>query len=152
MNTIDSYNQTNFGMRYKSPKKWGQKTLQTFMDSKLKKDIDEKYPEAIASYNITKKKVSTIFERPEYCYNLDFRLQLEKGKVWTHQNSAINSEEYLDDALSKKIKQTSIFDVELDIEQASRTKAEHQEYIKKAEEENKKNKKSFLNIFKFLRN
>lgn len=152
MNTIDSYNQTHFGMRYKSPKKWGQKTLQTFMDSKLKKDIDEKYPEAIASYNITKKKVSTIFERPEYCYNLDFRLQLEKGKVWTHQNSAINSEEYLDDAFSKKIKQTSIFDVELDIEQAIREKTEHQEYIKKAEEENKKNKKSFLNIFNFLRN
>ena len=68
MNTIGPMKRNSrmsFGMRYKDPKKWGEKTLQTFMDSELRKDIDKKYPDAIASYKVTKRRISGFFERKE---------------------------------------------------------------------------------------
>ncbi len=140
MNTINTqYNNTNFGMRYKNPEKWGRKTLQNFMDSQLKKDIDAKYPNAIASYKVKTKRESTFFERKEYCHRLTFDLQLEKGRIWQHTESTLNTKDLLDDVLSKKINQLSLQTIEEDIQKEINTKNKHLEYIKKAKEENETN-------------
>lgn len=139
MNTIINTqfnNNTNFGMRYKNPKIWGRKTLQTFMESDLKRDIDIKYPNAIASYKIKTKKVSGFFEKKEYCHSLTFNLQLEKGKNWRYSNSTLNTRDLLDDMLSKRLNQTSLDRMEKEIEKEKQIKEKHQQYIKKAQDEN----------------
>lgn len=145
MNTINTqYNNTNFGMRYKNPEKWGRKTLQTFMDSQLKKDIDAKYPNAIASYKVKTKRESALFERKEYCHRLTFDLQLEKGKIWQHTESTLNTKDLLDDVFSKKIDQLSLQTIEDDIQKEINTKNKHLEYIKKAKKENETNNPTTL--------
>ena len=145
MNTINTqYNNTNFGMRYKNPEKWGRKTLQTFMDSQLKKDIDAKYPNAIASYKVKTKRESALFERKEYCHRLTFDLQLEKGKIWQHTESTLDTKDLLDDVFSKKIDQLSLQTIEDDIQKEINTKNKHLEYIKKAKKENKTNNPTTL--------
>ncbi len=145
MNTINTqYNNTNFGMRYKNPEKWGRKTLQTFMDSQLKKDIDAKYPNAIVSYKVKTKRESALFERKEYCHRLTFDLQLEKGKIWQHTESTLNTKDLLDDVFSKKIDQLSLQTIEDDIQKEINTKNKHLEYIKKAKKENETNNPTTL--------
>lgn len=145
MNTINTqYNNTNFGMRYKNPEKWGRKTLQNFMDSQLKKDIDAKYPNAIASYKVKTKRESALFERKEYCHRLTFDLQLEKGKIWQHTESTLNTKDLLDDVFSKKIDQLSLQTIEDDIQKEINTKNKHLEYIKKAKKENETNNPTTL--------
>lgn len=140
MNTINTqYNNTNFGMRYKNPEKWGRKTLQTFMDSQLKKDIDAKYPNAIASYKVKTKRESTLFERKEYCHKLTFKLQLDEDKNWQYTGSTLNTKDLLDDVFSKKIDQLSLQTIEDDIQKEINTKNKHLEYIKKAKGENETN-------------
>ena len=140
MNTINAqYNNTNFGMRYKSPEKWGRKTLQNFMDSQLKKDIDAKYPEAIASYKVKTKRESALFERKEYCHKLTFDLQLEKGKNWQYTGSTLGNKDLLDDVFSKKINQLSLQTIEEDIQKEIDIKNKHLDYIERAKEENESN-------------
>ena len=153
MNTIQNAqfnNNTNFCMKYKSPEKWGRKTLQTFMDSQLKQDIDKKYPDAVATYNLKIKRVSGLFERKEYCHSLKFDLELKKGKKWTYENSTLNSSELLDDIFSKKLNQTTLKNIENDIEKEENIKITHQEYVNRAKAENKNNKQTNLMYEKII--
>lgn len=153
MNTIEpikSDNRVNFGMQYKNPRKWGAKTLQSFMDSDLRIDIDKKYPNASASYKVVRKKVSRFFERKEYSHKLTFNLNLEQGRSWEYKNTMLNTPDLLDEMLAKKIRQTSLEMLENDISRTIKAEKTHKEYIAKAEEENKKHKKSFKNILSFL--
>ena len=130
-------------MRYKNPEKWGRKTLQTFMDSELKQDIDKKYPNAVASYKVKTKKVSGFFERKDYCHRMDFNLQLDQGKNWNYHNTTLNTPQLLDDMFSKKLGQTSLKMIEDDIAKEAQQQSKHESYIKKAEKENKLHKLSF---------
>ena len=49
MHTYSLGNEPSFGIRYKNKKFWDKKTLKTFEDSELLKEINKKYPNATVS-------------------------------------------------------------------------------------------------------
>lgn len=133
---LDSINKdtTSFKMRYKSPTKWGQKTLKTFMDSDLRKDIDSRYKEATAEYKVKTRKAK---DKPgEKIHQLTFTLNLRRGKKWSYTDTTLNSPELLDDMFSRKIGNETLFSIEQTIKKERAQKIEREKYIKLARKAN----------------
>ena len=73
----------------------------------------------------------------------------KKDKVWNYRNTTLNSSELLDDVFAKKLKQSSLDNIEQDIAKIASAEAKHEEYIRLAKEENRKNSFGYMSIFKF---
>lgn len=131
----NNYNTQTFGMYYKSPKKWGEKTLHTFIKSDLRKSIDEKYQFASASCNITNNKDKHFPNN--YPYSIEFTLKLNKRKTWKYKDTAISSPQILDEKLAQKLKSYQLNKIEEEIRANRETEKKHCSDIKFAKKENK---------------
>ncbi len=133
MNNIKNNNSPSFGIRYRSPKKWNIDLLETVMNSDLVKQIDSKYPKAI---------VSQKFSRKGDAVTASVNFKLKKGM----EHSIISSpskyskycsflETYKD--VAKKVRHTSLEDVEKSIMDKATKKQHDLDVIKAAQEANR---------------
>ena len=140
-------NNTNFGMRYSKPEKWGTKTLKTFIESDLRKDIDKKYPNAKSFYSTKKKEDIGVMS----VYNMNFKIRLDKNNVWICKDSAY-SKEANDEFLAEKLQKLKLSDIERDINLKKQAEQERIDFINVARKSNenafKAKLKNLISIFK----
>ena len=123
MNNIKN-NSPNFGMKYKSPRKWNIELLDTVMNSKLVKQIDHKYPNPIVSQKKIVKgdgiSIGVHFKLDKNTEHTIYSNIVKRGKNRTYQESYQN--------VGDKINKLSIEEFESEINKI-KLKKEHDKYL-----------------------
>lgn len=132
MNNIQN-NSPNFGIRYKAPKKWNIDLLETVMKSDLVQQIDSKYPKAI---------VSQKFSRKGDAVTASVHFKLKKGMEHSIVSSPSKYSKYCSypetyKDVAKKVRRTSLEDMEKSIMDKDAKKEHEKSIIKAAQEANR---------------
>lgn len=102
VNKVD--NNVSFGIKIPNRKAWDKNVLKAFENSDLVKQIDKKYPDAVASY-------SKFFDWDDETYTVVSQLKLNKNKNFRWTLSS-HSESFPDNQFVKFIKSANLQKVE----------------------------------------
>ena len=102
VNKVD--NNVSFGIKIPNRKAWDKNVLKAFENSDLVKQIDKKYPDAVASYN-------KFFDWDDETYTVVSQLKLNKDKNFRWTLSS-HSESFPDNQFVKFLKSTNLEEVE----------------------------------------
>ena len=102
VNKVD--NNVSFGIKISNRAGWNKGVLAAFENSKLVKQIDKKYPDAVASYN-------KFFDWDDETYTVVSQLKLNKDKNFRWTLSS-HSESFPDNQFVKFLKSTNLEEVE----------------------------------------
>ena len=102
VNKVD--NNVSFGIKIPNRKAWDKNVLKAFENSDLVKQIDKKYPDAVASYN-------KFFDWDDETYTVVSQLKLNKDKNFRWTLSS-HSESFPNDQFVKFLKSTNLEEVE----------------------------------------
>ena len=109
INRIQNTNQTSFGIKYANKKAWDKKVLAAFEESKIFRDINEKYPEAEVRY--TKISGEDSIGNSEIIHTLLMDIKLVKNKFFRWHLSSHN-EMFPEQHLKYELKTLSLKDIE----------------------------------------
>ena len=102
VNKVD--NNVSFGIKIPNRKAWDKNVLKAFENSDLVKQIDKKYPDAVASYR-------KFFDWDDETYTVVSQLKLNKDKNFRWTLSS-HSESFPDNQFVKFLKSTNLEEVE----------------------------------------
>lgn len=102
VNKVD--NNVSFGIKIPNRKAWDKNVLKAFENSDLVKQIDKKYPDAVASYD-------KFFDWEDETYTVVSQINLKKDKNFRWTLSS-HSESFPDNQFVKFLKSTNLEEVE----------------------------------------
>ena len=109
INKIQNTNQTHFGIKYINKRAWNKDVLKAFEESKLLKDINEKYPDAEIRYKKMSSKDS--IWNTEIINTLLINIKLAKNKFLSWSLSS-NTEILPEKLLKYELKTLNLKDLE----------------------------------------
>lgn len=109
INKIQNVNQASFGIKYKNKKAWNKDVLKAFEESKIFKDINEKYPDAEVRY--TKISGEDSIANSEIIHTLLMDIKLAENKIFRWHLSS-HSEMFPEQHLKYELKILRLKDIE----------------------------------------
>ncbi len=109
INKIQNANQTSFGIKYVNKKAWNKDVLKAFEESKIFRDINNKYPDAEVRYTKISGEDSIANSEIIHTLLMDIKLAENKNYRW-HLSS--HSEMFPEQHLKYELKILSLKDIE----------------------------------------